>query len=112
MPEPWRPAKSDKGDPSHRRQFRTFNSRIREIVTYDGSIETAEGGDAVTLTLTDELDITRGDVLVAPTARPEVSEQFAAHVIWMDQKPLFHGRSLSHSDRDEDRPGEHHGDQV
>jgi bifunctional enzyme CysN/CysC len=70
-----------------------LSSRVHEIVTYDGSIEVAEGGDAVTLTLTDELDITRGDVLVAPTARPEVSEQFAAHVIWMDQKPLFHGRS-------------------
>ncbi len=70
-----------------------LSSRIREIVVYDGSLETAETGDAVTLTLTDELDITRGDVLAAPTARPEVSEQFAAHVIWMDHKPLFHGRS-------------------
>ena len=68
-------------------------SRIAEIVTYDGSIDMAEGGDAVTLTLADELDIGRGDVLVAPTGRPDVSEQFAAHVIWMDQAPLFHGRS-------------------
>jgi bifunctional enzyme CysN/CysC len=70
-----------------------LSSRVREIVTYDGSIETAEHGDAINLTLTDELDITRGDVLAAPAARPEVSEQFAAHVIWMDQAPLFHGRS-------------------
>ena len=62
-------------------------------MTYDGSIEAAERGDAVTLTLADELDIARGDVLVTPTARPEVSEQFAAHIIWMDQQPLFHGRS-------------------
>ena len=69
------------------------SSHIREIVTYDGSIEAAESGDAVTLTLADELDIARGDVLVTPTARPEVSEQFAAHIIWMDQQPLFHGRS-------------------
>jgi bifunctional enzyme CysN/CysC len=68
-------------------------SRVHEIVTYDGSLEAAEAGDAVTLTLAEELDITRGDVLAAPTGRPEVSEQFAAHVIWMDQKPLFHGRS-------------------
>lgn len=68
-------------------------SRIDEILTYDGSVDTAEVGEAVTLTLADELDIGRGDLLVAPTARPEVSEQFAAHVIWMDQKPLFHGRS-------------------
>jgi bifunctional enzyme CysN/CysC len=70
-----------------------LSSSVREIVTYDGSVEVAEGGDAVTLTLADELDITRGDVLVPPTARPEVSEQFAAHIIWMDQQPLFHGRS-------------------
>ena len=70
-----------------------LSSRVHEIVTYDGSIEVAEGGDAVALTLADELDITRGDVLAAPTARPEVSDQFAAHVIWMEQKPLFHGRS-------------------
>jgi bifunctional enzyme CysN/CysC len=70
-----------------------LSSRVREIVTYDGVLDVAESGDAVTLTLTDELDISRGDVLVAPAARPEVSEQFAAHVIWMDQKPLFHGRS-------------------
>jgi bifunctional enzyme CysN/CysC len=70
-----------------------LSSRVQEIVTYGGSIEAAEGGDAVTLTLADELDITRGDVLVSPTARPEVSEQFAAHIIWMDQQPLFHGRS-------------------
>jgi bifunctional enzyme CysN/CysC len=70
-----------------------LSSQVSEIVTYDGSMEIAEAGDAVTLTLTDELDIARGDVLVPPTARPEVSEQFAAHVIWMDQEPLFHGRS-------------------
>lgn len=70
-----------------------LSTRVREIVTYDGSIEEAVGGDAINLTLTDEIDITRGDVLAAPTARPEVSEQFAAHVIWMDQTPLFHGRS-------------------
>jgi bifunctional enzyme CysN/CysC len=68
-------------------------SSVREIVTYDGSLDAAEAGDAVTLTLADELDVARGDVLVAPTTRPEVSEQFAAHVIWMNQEPLFHGRS-------------------
>jgi bifunctional enzyme CysN/CysC len=69
------------------------SSRVEKIVTFDGSLDAAEHGDAVTLTLADELDISRGDVLVAPSTRPEVSEQFAAHVIWMDQKPLFHGRS-------------------
>jgi bifunctional enzyme CysN/CysC len=68
-------------------------SRVQEILTFAGSVETAESGDAVTLTLTDELDITRGDVLAQPKTRPEVSDQFAAYVIWMDREPLFHGRS-------------------
>jgi bifunctional enzyme CysN/CysC len=70
-----------------------LSSRVEKIVTYNGSIEAAETGDAITLTLSDELDITRGDIIAAPKARPEVSEQFAAHVISMDREPLFHGRS-------------------
>ena len=69
------------------------SSRVKEIVTFDGSIEAAAKGDAITLVLSDELDISRGEILASPTARPEVSEQFAAHVIWMDQRPLFQGRS-------------------
>jgi bifunctional enzyme CysN/CysC len=68
-------------------------SRIAEIVTYDASPEEAQAGDAVTLTLADELDIARGDVLVEPNARPEVSDQFAAHLLWMDEEPLLPGRS-------------------
>jgi bifunctional enzyme CysN/CysC len=69
------------------------STQIKDIVTYDGSLKSAEAGDAVTLTLSDEIDITRGDVLVEPTARPEVSDQFAAHVIWMSDEPLLPGRS-------------------
>jgi bifunctional enzyme CysN/CysC len=68
-------------------------STIKEIVTGDGYQSVAEAGDAVTLTLNDEIDVGRGDVLVSPTARPEVSDQFAAHVIWMSEEPLFAGRS-------------------
>ena len=48
---------------------------------------------AITVTLTDEIDVGRGDILVGPTARPEVSDQFAAHLIWMDSEPLMPGRS-------------------
>jgi bifunctional enzyme CysN/CysC len=70
-----------------------LSSRVEKIVTYDGSIDAGECGDAVTLTLTDEIDLIRGDMLVSPETRPEVSEQFAAHVIWMDKQPLFQGRS-------------------
>jgi bifunctional enzyme CysN/CysC len=68
-------------------------SKIAQIVTYDGQVASADAGDAITITLADELDIVRGDVLVSPKTRPEVSDQFAAHVIWMSDEPLVPGRS-------------------
>ncbi len=68
-------------------------SRVKQIVTYDGELSRAEAGDAVTITLQDEIDISRGDVLAKPTERPDVADQFAAHLIWMDQEPLFPGRN-------------------
>lgn len=71
------------------------NSRVKQIVTYDGELARAEAGDAVTITLTDEIDIGRGDVIAKPTERPEVADQFAAHVIWMDQEDMVPGRSYA-----------------
>lgn len=68
-------------------------SRVKEIVTYDGELPKAEAGDAVTITLQDEIDIVRGDILAKPTERPEVADQFAAHLIWMDQDPLLPARN-------------------
>jgi bifunctional enzyme CysN/CysC len=68
-------------------------SRIKQIVTYDGVLAAAETGDAITLTLADEVDIARGDVLVSPTSQVEVSDQFAAHLIWMSDEALMPGRS-------------------
>ena len=68
-------------------------STVKEIVTYDGPMASAAAGDAVTLTLADDIDVARGDVLASPSARPEVSDQFAAHVIWMSEEPLMPGRS-------------------
>ena len=68
-------------------------SRVKEIVTYDGELSKAESGDAVTITLQDEIDIVRGDILAKPTERPEVADQFAAHLIWMDQDPLVPARN-------------------
>lgn len=68
-------------------------SRVKELLTYDGSLPYAHSGDAITVTLTDDVDVARGDVLVDPTLRPEVSDQFAAHVIWMSNEPLVAGRS-------------------
>ncbi|BBK36729.1 adenylyl-sulfate kinase [Allostella sp. ATCC 35155] len=67
-------------------------TRVARIVTADGDIEEAEAGQAVTLTCAEEVDASRGDVLAPPDARPEFSDQFAAHLIWMHETPLFPGR--------------------
>lgn len=68
-------------------------SRVERIVTADGDLASAAAGDAVTLTLADQLDIARGDILCDPKDRPEVSDQFAAHLIWMSDDKLLPGRS-------------------
>jgi bifunctional enzyme CysN/CysC len=68
-------------------------TRVERIVTFDGDRTIASAGDAVTLTLSDEIDIARGDVLADPQERPEVADQFAAHVLWMNEEPLLPGRS-------------------
>jgi bifunctional enzyme CysN/CysC len=66
---------------------------IARIVTYDGDLSEATAGDAVTLTLKDDIEIARGDLLTSPTARAEVADQFAAHIIWLADEPLLPGRS-------------------
>ena len=68
-------------------------SAVTGILRADQPVEEAEAGDAVTLTLADEVDVARGDVLAPPDARPEVADQFTAHLIWMSQEPLLPGRS-------------------
>ena len=65
---------------------------VARIVTADGDLAEAQAGEAVTLTLTDEIDIARGDVLSTPETRPEVADQFAAHVLWMAEEELLAGR--------------------
>ena len=68
-------------------------ARVARIVTFDGDLAAATAGDAVTLTLDREIDASRGDVLSPPDARPENSDQIAAHLIWMSEEPLLPGRS-------------------
>ncbi len=65
---------------------------VARIVTLDGDRDEAGSGMSVTLTLDTELDASRGDILAAPTHRPEVSDQLAAHLIWMSEEPLLPGR--------------------
>ena len=68
-------------------------SRIARIVTADGDLEEACAGDAVTLVLADDIDVSRGDVLARADDRPEVVDQFAAHLLWMAEEPMLPGRS-------------------
>jgi bifunctional enzyme CysN/CysC len=68
-------------------------SRVTRILTYDGDLVRADAGDAVTLTLDDDIDVGRGDMLTRPDERPELADQFAAHLIWMDGEALVPGRS-------------------
>ncbi|MFW1961302.1 sulfate adenylyltransferase subunit CysN [Acinetobacter johnsonii] len=69
------------------------SSTVKEIVTYDGNLERAVSGQAVTLTLNDEIDISRGNVLVrADQAAPEISRSVNATVVWMADQPLVIGK--------------------
>ncbi len=68
-------------------------AKVARIVTMDGDLPVAPSGSAVTLTLDREIDVSRGDVLSPPDKRPEVSDQIAAHLIWMTDEALLPGRS-------------------
>ncbi len=67
-------------------------STVTRIVTADGDLDHAQAGQAVTLTLADEIDASRGDVIASAKQPAEVSDQFAAHVLWMGEEPLLPGR--------------------
>ncbi len=67
-------------------------STVTRIVTYDGDLPEAAAGDSVTITLADEVDISRGDVLAAASSPPGVADQFEAHVVWMNDEPMLAGR--------------------
>ena len=68
-------------------------SKVREITTADGPLEQAPARDqAVTVVLEDEIDLSRGDVLVHPDHRPTLARTFDAHLIWMGEAPLLPGK--------------------
>ena len=68
-------------------------SAIARIVTKDGDLEQAVAGQSVTITLTDEIDVSRGDVLVESAAPAEVAKQFETTVVWMHEEALMPGRT-------------------
>ncbi len=75
------------------------STKVSRIVTWDGDLERARAGMSVTLTLEDELDISRGDLLAIGDV--EVGQRFRADVVWMDERPLDPGRVylLKHTTR-------------
>jgi bifunctional enzyme CysN/CysC len=68
-------------------------STVSRIVTHDGDLDGAVAGQSVTLTLTDEIDVSRGDVIAGVSSPPRVSEQFEATLVWMAEEPMLRGRS-------------------
>jgi bifunctional enzyme CysN/CysC len=67
-------------------------SNVERIVTYDGDLERAVAGQSVTLTLSDEIDVSRGDVLAIADDPPQTADQFEATLVWMADEPLLPGR--------------------
>ncbi len=68
-------------------------STVKSIVTMDGDLDQAVAGQSVTITLADEIDCSRGDVLAAAASPPEVADQFETTIVWMDDEPLVVGRA-------------------
>jgi bifunctional enzyme CysN/CysC len=69
------------------------NTKIAAIIGPGGNLDAAVVGDSVTVTLVDEIDIARGDILVGIRDRPHVADQFSAQLIWMSNDQLLPGRS-------------------
>jgi bifunctional enzyme CysN/CysC len=67
-------------------------SSVARVVGGDADLDVAEAGQAITLTLTDQIDVARGDVIADPSLPPDVAAQFACHLLWLDDAPLLSGR--------------------
>jgi bifunctional enzyme CysN/CysC len=68
-------------------------STVERIVTHDGDLESGVAGQSVTLTLEDEIDISRGEVIASAHEPPGVGEQFEATIVWMAGDPMLRGRN-------------------
>lgn len=64
-------------------------SKVKSIFTYEGELQTAQPGQAITITLEDEIDVSRGDMIVHTGHEPKVTNQFEAHLVWMDEQPML-----------------------
>jgi bifunctional enzyme CysN/CysC len=70
-----------------------WRTRIGEIIAPSGGSTLALAGQSVTLTMTDEVDVSRGDVICAADAPADVADQFEATIVWMHEQPMLRGRS-------------------
>jgi bifunctional enzyme CysN/CysC len=68
------------------------SSTVERIVTYDGDLEQGIAGQSLTITLKDEIDVSRGDVLCTASDPVEVSDQFEVEILWMSDEPMLPGR--------------------
>ncbi|MFM2641256.1 sulfate adenylyltransferase subunit CysN [Vibrio chagasii] len=64
------------------------SSVVKSIFTYDGELKSAQPGQAITITLADEIDVSRGDMLVHKGAAPKLTNKLDAHIVWMGESPL------------------------
>ncbi|MEZ8481637.1 sulfate adenylyltransferase subunit CysN [Vibrio splendidus] len=64
------------------------SSVVKSIFTYDGELKSAQPGQAITITLEDEIDVSRGDMLVHKGVEPQLTNKLDAHIVWMDENPL------------------------
>ena len=69
------------------------DTRVARIVTYDGDLESGVSGQSVTLTLTEEIDISRGDLLCSPVSPAKVGDRLEAKILWLVREPLIPGKS-------------------
>ena len=68
-------------------------SHIARIVTMDGELAAGIAGQSVTVTLTDEVDCSRGDLIASADAPPPIADRFSATLVWMDDTPMLPGRA-------------------
>ncbi|MFT5599157.1 MAG: bifunctional enzyme CysN/CysC [Urechidicola sp.] len=69
------------------------STKVKQIISPSGDVATATSGQAVTLVMEDEIDISRGDIIALEDSQPDVADQFAAHIIWMDPEAMLPERT-------------------
>jgi bifunctional enzyme CysN/CysC/sulfate adenylyltransferase subunit 1 len=69
------------------------DTRVARIVTYDGDLESGVSGQSVTLTLNEEIDVSRGDMLCSPVSPAKVGDRLTAQILWLVREPLVVGKS-------------------